>query len=214
MADRLRAERDAQIDSIKAARPILGRIKLAVAPLPDRGAAWEKGAIGEERFGGALDELSRTSEGKVLVLHDRRIPRSSANIDHVAIAPSGVWVIDAKRYTGKVDYVNKGGWFTNDFRLTVGGRDRTKAVLGVHRQLGRMSTAMSASAFTDIPLHGALCFIDAEWGVFAKPFAIQGVHVTWSKKLRERLVAEGPLDEPTRSEIYRHIASAFPPVIK
>lgn len=184
---------------------------MAVAPLPDRGAAWEKGAIGEERFGGALEELSGASAGKVLVLHDRRIPRSTANIDHIAITPSGVWVIDAKRYSGKVDYVNKGGWFTNDFRLTVGGRDRTKVVLGMHKQLGRMKTAMQAAPFMEVPLHGALCFIDAEWGLFAKPFSIQDVHVTWSKKLRERLLADGPVDEPTRFAVHRHIASSFPP---
>ncbi len=36
------------------------------------------------------------------MLHDRRIPGSRANIDHIAIATSGVWVIDAKRYKGKV----------------------------------------------------------------------------------------------------------------
>ncbi|MEV4421445.1 NERD domain-containing protein, partial [Patulibacter sp. NPDC049589] len=34
---------------------------------------------------------------KVVVLHDRRVPRTHANIDHIAIAPSGIWVIDTKR---------------------------------------------------------------------------------------------------------------------
>jgi hypothetical protein len=34
---------------------------------------------------------------------DRRIRRSRANIDHIAVASSGIWVIDAKRYNGKVE---------------------------------------------------------------------------------------------------------------
>jgi nuclease-like protein len=31
-----------------------------------------------------------------------RVSTSRANIDHIAIAPSGVWVIDSKRYKGRV----------------------------------------------------------------------------------------------------------------
>jgi hypothetical protein len=38
----------------------------------------------------------------VAVLHDRRIPGSRANIDHIAIAATGVWVIDSKRYKRKL----------------------------------------------------------------------------------------------------------------
>lgn len=35
------------------------------------------------------------------VLRDRRIPGSRANIDHLAVTPTGVHVIDAKRYNGR-----------------------------------------------------------------------------------------------------------------
>jgi hypothetical protein len=38
----------------------------------------------------------------VELLHDRRICGSRANIDHLAIGPGGVTVIDAKNYRGKV----------------------------------------------------------------------------------------------------------------
>lgn len=210
-ADRHRAERSAKVDSIKTAHPILGRIALAIDPLPDRGAVWEKGAIGEEKFGGTLDELSCETNGKFLVLHDRRIPRTTANIDHMAVTPTGVWVIDAKRYSGRVDYANRGGWFSNDVRLTVAGRDRTKLVHGVHKQIERVRTSLASTPFDEVTLRGALCFIDSEWGVFAKPFAIEDVLVTWGKKLRERLIADGPLDHDDRAAIHRHLAASFPP---
>jgi len=62
------------------------------------------------------------------VLHDRRIPGTRANIDHIAIAPSGLWAIDAKHYKGRVEHVDKGGWFLTDWRLLVGGRDKTGLV--------------------------------------------------------------------------------------
>src|SRR4029453_4938818 len=36
------------------------------------------------------------------VSHDLRVPGSKANLDHVVIAPPGVFVIDAKHYAGRL----------------------------------------------------------------------------------------------------------------
>jgi hypothetical protein len=46
--------------------------------------AWARGAVGEERLGLALDALACPD---VAVLHDRRIPRTRANIDHIVVTP-------------------------------------------------------------------------------------------------------------------------------
>lgn len=79
-----------------------------------------KGAVGEERVAQILQE--RLGDSAVL-LHDRKVPGTRGNIDHIAIAAcSGVWIIDAKRYKGKVEKRDKGGWFSSDLRLYVGGR--------------------------------------------------------------------------------------------
>lgn len=61
---------------------------------------WGKlGGLAVTLFGGVrLDSL--VSE-EIAVLHDRRVPRSRANIDHIAITQAGIWVIDAKRYRGR-----------------------------------------------------------------------------------------------------------------
>ena len=59
------------------------------------------------------------------------MPGSRANIDHLAVAPSGVHVIDAKRYKGKIE-VRKP--FFGDAKLFIGGRDKTKLVDGLERQ--------------------------------------------------------------------------------
>ncbi|WP_460829483.1 nuclease-related domain-containing protein [Nocardioides hungaricus] len=68
--------------------------------------AWATGAVGEERLGARLDSLVSES---VAVLHDRRIPGSKANIDHIAITAAGIWVIDAKRYKGRPELKIEGG---------------------------------------------------------------------------------------------------------
>lgn len=184
------------------AHPVLGRLRSTLAPPKDAGRSWATGQVGEQALGAALDAL----RGDLLVLHDRRLPRSQANIDHLVVAPAGVWVIDAKRDRGRVAALDRGGWFRSDVRLTVAGRDRTRLVEGVRHQVRRVEAALPG-----VPVHGALCFVDADWALFAKPFAVDGVLVTWGKALRERLTAPGSLDHASRVAIQRTLAQAFPP---
>lgn len=83
---------------------------LALGEAPQHETAWVRGAVGEEHVGAFLEK--HLDPGTVL-LNDRSIPRSRANIDHIAIAPAGVWVVDSKRYKGKVAVSNPllvGGW--------------------------------------------------------------------------------------------------------
>jgi hypothetical protein len=121
--------------------------------------AWATGSQGERRLAESL--RSRVGDRAVL-LHDRKVPRTRGNIDHLAIAASGVWVIDAKTYRGRVERRDKGGWFRTDLRLYVNGRDRTRLVGGLGWQVDAVGRALSGS---DVPVHAALCFIDADWGV-------------------------------------------------
>ncbi len=48
---------------------------------------WEQGAVGEAKVGRHLNEFAGPN---VVVLHDRRIPGSRANIDHLVVTPGGV----------------------------------------------------------------------------------------------------------------------------
>ncbi len=189
-------------------RPVFGRLANALEGPPTAGQSYLRGAVGEEKLGAALDAL--VGQG-LRVLHDRRRPRTAANIDHLVVAPTGVWVIDAKRYTGKVTTVDRGGWFRSDVRLVVGGRERTKLVDGVQKQVADVQLVLERSSLPGLPVHGALCFVDADFGLFAKPLAVGGVLVTWRKALRSRLLATGPVDAEQRAAAVRHLAEALPP---
>jgi hypothetical protein len=189
-------------------RPMLGRIANAIAGPPTAGAEHLKGAVGEEKFGAALDTLT---EHGVLILHDRRRPRTAANIDHLAIAAGGVWVIDAKRYTGRIQRIDKGGWLKVDYRLVVGGRDRTNLVDGVERQIADVRGVLDRALPTEVRVRGALCFVDGDFALFPKPFGVGEVMVTWGKALRKRLMEPGPLDTQDRTVIYECLASKLPP---
>jgi hypothetical protein len=72
--------------------------------------AFERGAEGEESTARILGVLS--AEGW-RVFHDVRWPgRAQANIDHVLVGPSGVFVIDTKSWSGKIEV--KGGALRQD----------------------------------------------------------------------------------------------------
>ncbi|MFC5379312.1 nuclease-related domain-containing protein [Aquipuribacter nitratireducens] len=61
--------------------------------------AWQAGADGEQRVGALLDALGPGWQ----VLHDVHWPgRQKANLDHVVVGPTGVWVVDTKNWSGAV----------------------------------------------------------------------------------------------------------------
>ena len=87
--------RQARQARIKARYGTVGSIVAALAGEPRNVQAWRQGAEGEAATARAL--AIRLARSDVIVLHDRRVRgRSRANIDHIAIGPTGVTVIDTK----------------------------------------------------------------------------------------------------------------------
>lgn len=181
--------------TLKEERPILGRLVTALSPKPQitpesqSTRAWKTGAEGERRVAEVLAGL----EG-IETLHDRLMIGSNANIDHIAIAPSGVWVIDAKKYAGRVETRNVGGIFRADLRLYVNGRDRTKLVEGVLGQVDVVKETLGDS-FPGIEVRGVLCFINSDWSFIMRPQQVRGVTALWPMKLPEVVAAHGPHGE-------------------
>ena len=173
----------------RAAWGRFGGIAVALTPERQSTRAWASGAEGEERVGARLDQLEEVG---VRVLHDRRIPGTRANIDHIAVTATGVWVIDTKRYDGQSPEKRvEGGMLRPRVeKLWVRG-DKTRLVESVRWQVEKV-----AEAVPGVPVRGVLCFIDAQWGMLADPFTVNDVLVTWPKNLAKRLRAEasGRLD--------------------
>ena len=162
----------------------LGGIAVALSDEKQSTSAWATGAVGEERLGARLDSLASDS---IAVLHDRRIPGSRANIDHIIVTPGRVWVVDAKRYKGRPDLRIEGGLIRPRVeKLTVGRRDCTKLVDGVLKQV-----ALVQELLPGVPL----CFVEADWPLIGGAFTTRGVHVLWPKRLAKLLTeSRGPLD--------------------
>ncbi len=165
--------------------------------------AWDRGAVGEERLG---TRLNAVAGARLAVLHDRRIPGSKANIDHIAITPGGVWVIDAKRYKGRPELKIEGGILRPRVeKLLVGRRDCTKLVDGVHKQVEIVRDLVG-----DVPVTGALCFVEADWPLIGGAFSTRGVHVLWPKRLT-KLLTEQTAGDVDVARIRESVASRFRP---
>ena len=195
---------------VRADRPVLGRIATAVTPKPrmtpesQATAAWKTGAAGEERVAQVLAGASITA------LHDRRVPGSKANIDHIAVGPAGVFVIDAKKYKGRIERRDVGSWRNPDVRLYVNGRNQTKLVHAVAKQCEVVRTSLGDLA-DSTPVHGVLCFVGAEWpGWRPKPIGIDTVTCTWPLGLPSLVTAGGPLTAEQISATAGRLAATLP----
>lgn len=191
---------------IRTKHPRLGGLILALTDDPQSTEAWQGGALGEERLAEWLKELP----DNLRVLHDRRIPGTRANIDHIVVTPSGVWVIDAKRYKGQRPslYVEGGILRPRVETLRVAGRDKGKLVGGVQKQVTLVTAALTGAT---VDVHGALCFVEADWPLIGGAFQVNGIDVLWPKLLVKRLT-ETPAGDCSVDvdAVHARLARAFP----
>ena len=195
-----KANREARIQK---EHPRTARLRLALGKTPQHETAWRTGAIGEELV---ADSLERRCGGCCRFLHDRRVPGSRANIDHIAITPSGVWVIDAKNYKGRirVESTRKHGE-----RLFIKGRNRTRLVDGLDRQVGLVRAAVG-ELDPDVPVRGAFCFIHTDMPLLRK-LSVRGYPLRWRKGMAQLLVADGPVLPEQIAFLTRALAERFKP---
>ena len=203
--ERRSAKREARI---REAHPKLGGLMLALSEDPQSTKAWAVGAVGEEKLGRRLDGLKSDN---IHVLHDRLIPGTKANIDHIVVCPSGVFVIDAKKYKGRPSLRVEGGFLRERTeKLMVGSRDCTKLAGGVHKQMARVTTALANANLVDVQVAGMLCFVEADWPILGGEFSIAGIDVLWPKRAVHLIRKPGAIDASSSQRIFRTLAEAFP----
>lgn len=189
-------------ERIRARWGRFGGIAVALSEERQSTKAWQQGAAGEEALGTRLDRMVSDS---IAVLHDRRIPGTRANIDHLVVTSGGVWVVDAKRYRNQRPELRVEGGILRPRteRLMVGRRDQTKLVDGVLRQVDLVRGVVDS-----VPVVSALCIIDAEWPMLGGDFVTRHVHVAWPKRLTKMISASIGTVEVSR--VAQLLAERFP----
>ena len=139
--------------------------------------AWGKGASGERRVGRAVDALNTRG---VSTLHDRLIPGSRANIDHIALTSAGVFTVDAKRYAGRLQIRSRGS------QLWINGRNRSKLLAQAHLQARAVESVLAQAGLLTINVTPVLCFVGTEVPLLS-PRRINGVIICTPGSLRRHI---------------------------
>lgn len=128
----------------QSAHDVARRQRERAARLERSAELWEKGAAGEIAVARALEALP----AGWVVLHDLVWPgRQRANIDHVAMGPGGVFVIDAKNWSGRIE--------VRDQVLLQNGRRREPTVMSA----AEAARAVQGIAPSPATCTAVLCFV-------------------------------------------------------
>jgi hypothetical protein len=190
---------------VREAHPKLAPLLLALSSAPQHESAFDRGARGERTVGAGLER--RVAEGSVTLLHDRRMPSGRGNVDHLAVAPTGVYVIDAKANKGKVRIARP---VFGSEKLLINGRDWTKLLDGLDRQVGAVRQVLSGIDSTDIPIHGVVCFTNADLP-WLRTARMRGHLLMYGRALARKLNSGGPLTQATVDSLTQTLAAALPP---
>jgi hypothetical protein len=192
--------REAQVTE---ARSVVAHVRAARSASQEE-TAFRRGEQGERALAAYLER--RTRRGPTILLHDRRMPRGHGNIDHLAVTPAGVFVIDAKRYRGKAGVLDQG--FRGE-RLFVNGWDRTEKVDGLERQVKVVREVLRDIGQAEVPVQGVLCFTKRNLPLLGTQ-AVRGHLLLRPRRLARRLRAQGPLDHNRINAVAQALAAVLP----
>jgi hypothetical protein len=174
-------------------------------------ANWRKGAIGEyltDRF------LFKNLAQKSIILNDRELPGTKANIDHIVVAPSGIWIIDSKYWEGKIAY-KPDKLLGMNTRLFVGGEDRTSKVEAIYDMVIPVAQIIGDRS---VVINPAVVFTWGNWNLPAyfrllvnKPYKHVGVWITAPRALVKLINRAGPLDPMAIADLGRKLDEALKP---
>jgi Nuclease-related domain len=177
----------AQVLADQAGLRRAGLLGLAVAVLvgwrlrfcpSEHARTWQRGAHGERHTARLLDRLIRDG---YMVFHDLAMPDSAANVDHLVIGPSGVFVIDSKQWSGVVHQGADGLVWHNHYPL-----DRTLETVRWETQvIGRLLGTR---------IHPLLCVHGAHvhgGGLHAQGVAIVPANLLRSALGYDRVLSDG-----------------------
>ena len=178
---------------------------LALTHEPATTRAWRVGAEGESKLAAELLKIQRDD---VVVLHDRRT-LTRGNIDHLVIAPTGVYVVDTKRYSGRLATRDRAGLFkAPDVRLLIDRRDRSGLADDMRWQVEVVRTALAIHP--EVAITPVLCFIGVDWPLFGGATHFRGVRLDGPRSLRKQVCRPGPLTREDIHELATILARELP----
>lgn len=167
----------------------------------DVAARWRFGAAGEMRTAAVLSRLERRwrRHRRCIVLHDRIVPGSRANIDHVVVGPSGVWVLDTKAWSGVM--------VRTEHSTSVGGRSLTDTFASAVGVSLRVRDLLRCAGFSSVEVTAAVCFDSRS----TPARRVAGVVEGSVPALRRLMGRPGALSHDEVVAVAAHLSQVLPP---
>ncbi len=148
--------------------------------------------------------LDRELHGLGAVLHGVQLPHTTHSVDHLVIAPSGIWLIETAHLAGRLTHRVAGSRHEPESMMLLDGIDRTPLV----DSLGVLSAARESVAAMQfgVDVQTATCLIDTTWPISAHPFKVGDHWVTWPRALTDKIQSSGLLPIRVAHDIARAIS--------
>jgi nuclease-like protein len=168
--------------------PETGEFLLAMSDEPTAESAFDHGAPWQRW----VAELLREAFPKgVFLFHRRRGPGRHDDIDVVAVLPSGVWIIDIRRYEGaRAEVRYRGGVRSGAKYLAVDDTDATAVLDNLDDQARAVAAALTNAGWEQVETHSVLCLVDVE-PTWRGHTTLGAAHVTKARPML-KLLAAGP----------------------
>jgi hypothetical protein len=154
-----------------------------------------------------LPQFSR----RAVTMHDRIVPNMRGHVDHLVVAPSGVWIVAEPPSAGRVERRDVGRGGDYDPRLVVDGVDCTATVDDLAWQVHAVRAVIDGVGDEHLPVTPVLVFPVSQWPRFATSFEVKGVSVMRPKLLAELVDEAGPLDDRTIATLAAEFDRRFRP---
>jgi len=142
--------------------------------------------------------------------------RPAADLAGERCSPSGVYVIDCKRYKGKIEVAEP---LFGKAKLKINGHDHTKLIDGLEKQVAHVKAAL-ADVAEGVSVHGCLCFVAPE-GFLAdvglpalRTLNINGYALYYPKRLAKRLNQQGSITADRAERLQAELDRRLPPAIR
>lgn len=153
--------------------------------------------------------LASASAHGVVGLRHRRIPGQRGTVQHLAIGPSGVFVIEVlQARKASVEGRLREGASSSD--LLVDGQDMTTAVTATVRRVEAVGAVLVGAGLGDVPVTGVLCVVDGLLPLGISDLEVRGVHVVAPTTLTSLVSRPGLLDPEHRLTLQEFFAEQLP----
>ena len=168
-------------------------------PIQGRTPLLHRGDPGPGPVGPALESARHLG---IEVIHGRRSSPAAGTFEHLVIAATGVWVIDAVlEVSGPVERRDLGDWFTPDPQLYIAGTDRRTLVATLAGRVAEIRDRLDRVATTSVPVRGVLCVGDVPATWLDQPMYHGGISITDRRRLVDPMTDPVIIDPATREAV-------------